>query len=254
MEADSLFEQRLHLNRSHAALFPRARGLFNADPVLPAGTLLNGQNQLRSPRRSFFARKIEMKMPAANLLLAAYAILLCLGVPANAIVIVVGNTDARDCFLIARAGNNPSGGIAACDSALKTELLTPHDHAGTFVNRAAMKIALHQIDDAITDYTEAVSIQPNLADAYVDRAIAFIMQKRFDEAMTDVNRSIELGLTHPYMGYYNRAVVEQLSGKFKDAYLDYQKALQMEPDFMLAAERLKDFVATRPGPIASPAN
>src|ERR1022692_3047291 len=137
---------------------------------------------------------MELKI-SINDLLAACATLICLSAPANAVVIVVGNTDAHDCFLIAKVGNNPTGGIASCDSALKNEPLNPHDRAGTFVNRGAMKIALNQIDDAISDYNQGISIQPNMADAYVDRAIAFILQKRYDEALADINHSIDLGPT-----------------------------------------------------------
>jgi tetratricopeptide (TPR) repeat protein len=192
----------------------------------------------------FLAEKIEMKTPVANLLSAACAALLCLSGPAKAIIVVWGNTDAHDCFMIARAGNNPAGAIAACDSALEKGLLSPHDRAATFINRGAMKVTLNQLDDAITDFNSGIAIQPDLADAYVDRAIAFITQKRFDEALADINRCIALGPTRPAAGYYNRGVVEELSGKYQDAYLDYQKALQIEPTFDLATERVNDLEIT----------
>ncbi len=79
------------------------------------------------------------------------------------------------------------------------------------------------------------------------------MEKKFDEAMADVNHGIDLGPTYPFVGYYNRAVAEQLTGKFKEAYLDYQKTLELEPKFTPAAERLKDFTVTRKPADAPPA-
>jgi tetratricopeptide (TPR) repeat protein len=164
---------------------------------------------------------------------------------------VIGNELAHDCYLMAKAGNDLVNGIATCSSALENQALSAHDRAGTYVNRGAIKVALGRVADAINDYNTGINIMPTLADAYVDRAGSYILQKRFDEAMADVNHGIDLGPTSPYVGYYNRAVAEQLTGKFQQAYNDYQKTLQLEPKFAPAAERLKDFVVTRK-PAASP--
>ncbi|HWY61441.1 MAG TPA: hypothetical protein VNW15_06025 [Rhizomicrobium sp.] len=171
--------------------------------------------------------------------------LVALSAPANAVVMVIGNELAHDCYLMAKAGVDPVNGIATCSSALENQALSAHDRAGTYVNRGAIKVALGRIDDAMNDYNTGIAIFPTLADAFVDRAGGYILQKRYDEAMADVNHGIELGPTSPYVGYYNRAVAEQLTGKFQEAYLDYQKTLQLEPKFTPAAEHLKDFVVTR---------
>jgi lipoprotein NlpI len=192
-----------------------------------------------------------MKLHLTTFLPAISAVLFGLSAPANAVVMVLGNELAHDCFLIAKAGTEPVVGIATCSSALENQALSPHDRAGTFVNRGAIKMSLGRVDDAMNDYNTGISIMPTLADAFVDRAGAFIMQKHFDEAMTDVNHGIDLGPTYPFVGYYNRAVAEQLSGKFQEAYYDYQKTLELEPKFAPAAEHLKDFVVTKK-PVATP--
>jgi tetratricopeptide (TPR) repeat protein len=178
----------------------------------------------------------------------AAAALFASAMPANAVVMVIGNQLAHDCYLIAKAGVDLPNGIATCSSALENEALSPHDRAGTYVNRGAIKIALGRVDDAMTDYNTGIAIMPSLADAYVDRAGGYIMQRKFDEAMADVNHGIELGPSLPFVGYYNRAVAEQLTGKITEAYYDYQKTLQLEPSFTPAAERLKDFVVTKVPP------
>jgi tetratricopeptide (TPR) repeat protein len=183
-------------------------------------------------------------------LLSATAVFFALSAPAHAVVMVIGNQLAHDCYLIAKAGVDLPNGIATCTSALENEALTPHDRAGTYVNRGAIKIALGRVDDAMTDYNTGISIVPDLADAYVDRAGGYIMQRKFDEAMKDVNHGLDLGPTLPFVGYYNRAVAEQLTGKITEAYYDYQKTLELEPHFTPAAERLKDFVVTK-GPAQS---
>ncbi len=193
-----------------------------------------------------------MKTRLSILASATFAALFALTLPSQALVLVLGNQLAHDCYEMAKAGTEPVDAIATCSSALENEALTPHDRAGTYVNRGAIKISLGRIDDAMVDYNAGLAILPDLADAYVDRAGAYIMQKKFTEAMADVNHGIDLGPTYLFAGYYNRAVAEQLSGNITQAYYDYQKTLQLEPKFTPAADRLKDFVVTKQVPGTKP--
>ncbi len=186
-----------------------------------------------------------MKTANAILLSAACAALMSLNMPARAVTMVLGNKLAHDCYLLARAGGQATIGIRTCNSALENEALSPHDRAGTYVNRGALKMEQKQVDDAILDYNTGIAIFPLLGDAYVDRGGALTMKDKFDEAMIDINRGIELGPSQPFAGYYNRAVTYQRMGKYKEAYLDYKKTLELESRFEPAAERLKDFVVVR---------
>jgi tetratricopeptide (TPR) repeat protein len=79
-----------------------------------------------------------------------------------------------------------------------------------------------------------------------------IKQGRHEEALGQINKGIALGMAFVHIGYYNRAVAEQLLGRFRESYYDYKKVLEIEPSFKLASERLKDFTVTRaPAPTAS---
>src|ERR1700759_3717629 len=98
-----------------------------------------------------------------------------------------------------------------------------------------------RVKDALDDDNTAIMLKPDLADAYVDRAGAYVFTRQFAQAIADVNRGIELGPTMPFVGYYNRAVAEQLTGNYKDAYYDYQKVLDLEPKFTPAADQIKNF-------------
>lgn len=178
-------------------------------------------------------------------ILLGAAALLVLPMPAYALVVVVGSRLAHDCFLSAKAGNDPAGGIATCNLALSEEALDAHDRAGTYVNRAVMEVKLGRIDTAMSDYDEAITIQPDLGDGYVDRGAALITLKRYDEAMADINKGIGLGLSYEHVGYYNRAVAEYYMGRITESYYDYKKALEIAPDFQPAADQLKNFVVTK---------
>ena len=176
---------------------------------------------------------------------ASVAILLGLAMPAHALVAVIGDGLAHDCFVMAKAGTDPRGAVNTCTMALQEESLDTRARAGTYVNRGVMEIALGQIDNAMADYDKGLSINPVLGDGYVDRGAALIALKRYDEAMADINKGIGLGQTYEQVGYYNRGVAEFFLGNAADSYHDFKKALEIAPDFTLAKEQLKNFIVTR---------
>ncbi len=175
---------------------------------------------------------------------AGCAALLFLSAPAHALVAVVGDGLAHDCFIAAKAGTDLRGGIAVCDEALAEEALDARARAGTYVNRAVMKVALGRVDEAMADYDSGLAIFPDLGDGYVDRGAALITLKRYDEAMADINKGIGLGQSYEQVGFYNRAVAEFYLGRITESYHDYQKALEIAPDFTPAREQLKNFIVT----------
>ncbi len=184
-----------------------------------------------------------MKRGAQAVLLGAA--LLLLPAHAQALVLVVGNALAHDCYLSAKAGSQPLVGLTTCDEALREAALTPDQRAGTYINRGVIEAALNRIDDAMQDYNEGIRIKPDLGDGYVDRGAALIRLKRYDDAMADINKGMGLGLSFEHVGYYNRGVAEFYMGRIKESYYDYKKALEIAPDFKPAAEQLKNFVVTR---------
>ena len=171
--------------------------------------------------------------------------LLLLTAPAHALVTVVGAGMAYDCCIAAKSGVDTRGGIAICNMALAEEMLSTRARAGTYVNRAVMKVALGQIDDAMTDYNSGLSLDPGLGDGYVDRGAALIKLKRYDEAMADIDKGIGLGQTYEHVGYYNRGVAEFFLGRITQSYYDFKKASEIAPEFTPAREQLKNFVVTR---------
>lgn len=186
-----------------------------------------------------------MKQHRIALLIAASAALFALSVPANAYVVVVGNELARDCYIAAKTGTDPAGGIALCTAALENSALTAHDKAGTYVNRGTLEVARKRYEAAMDDYNRGIQTLPTLGDAYIDRAGAYVFMKQWPQAIADANKGLELGSSLPFAGYYNRAVAEHLSGDLQHAYFDYQKVLELEPKFTPASEMLKGFVVTR---------
>jgi tetratricopeptide (TPR) repeat protein len=173
------------------------------------------------------------------------AAVLFLSAPAHALVTVVGSGLAHDCFIAAKAGVDPRGGVATCTEALEEEALDRHNRAGTYINRGVMKVMLRQFTEAMADYDTGLALDPELGDGYVDRGAALISLKRYEEAMTDINKGISLGQTYEHVGYYDRGVAEYFLGRITESYYDFKKASEIAPDFLPAQEQLKNFVVTR---------
>jgi tetratricopeptide (TPR) repeat protein len=152
---------------------------------------------------------------------------------------------AHDCFILAKTGNDPRTGVETCDLALRQEILNVRDKAATHDNRGVMLDKLGRIEAAVEDFNASIRLDPTLGDPYVNMGSMLIKQHRLDEALAHINKGLDLGMSFPAVGYYDRAVAEQLMGRFKEAYYDYKKALELEPHFEQASERLKDFTVIR---------
>jgi len=182
-----------------------------------------------------------MRKTARALILA-----LAMAVPSYAQTIVSrGSGLAHDCFLIAKTGRDPRGGVDTCSQALREEMLNVKDRAATHDNRGVMLDQLGQDAAALEDFNTAIQLNPALGDSYVNLGSMMIKQKRLDEALAQINKGLDLGMSFPHIGYYDRAVAEQLMGRYREAYYDYKKVLELEPDFTQASERLKDFKVIR---------
>ena len=53
-------------------------------------------------------------------------------------------------------------------------------------------------EHAIRDYTRAIELDANLAEAYYNRGLAYLANKRQEEAIRDLSKAGELGLYQAY--------------------------------------------------------
>ena len=159
---------------------------------------------------------------------------------AQAATEVLGDGPARLCFLSANEGRNAGGDIAICDSALVTDLTT-RDRAATFINRGVIRLSLNQYDAANDDFSTGIRLLPDMGEGYLNRGAAYIAQKRFSEALADIEKGMSLGVSKPYIGYYDRGIANEALGNLRAAYDDYRQAVALEPEFTRAAKQLERF-------------
>lgn len=180
------------------------------------------------------------------------ALFLSTGAASAQTVVSMGVGLAHDCFIRAKTGTDPRDGVEVCSQAINREPLSQKDLAATFDNRGVMLDRLDRTDQAAKDFRRAMELDANLGDPYINLGSMLIKEKRYDDALARINQGIALGVSFPQIGYYNRAVAYHQMGKFKEAYYDYKKALEIDPSFTKASDQLKDFVVTRaPAPGAA---
>ncbi len=167
------------------------------------------------------------------------------------VLVSIGNSRARSCYLAAKNGFASDEMIRLCSSSLAEENLSQKDRAATYDNRGIMENRLNRLDQALSSFAAASATDESLGDAHVNRGTVLIRQKKYEDALAEINKGIGLGMAFLHIGYYNRAVAEELLGRYRDAYYDYMHTLELEPGFVAAQERVKLFRVIRPGDMAN---
>lgn len=102
-------------------------------------------------------------------------------------------------------------------------------------NRRGMSLAEQgKYEDAITDYTRAIEIDPGKADYYVNRGIAYLNMKQFDLAIADFDKAIELDPTLA-IAYANRGCAYASKGLLDLAISDFKKTIELSKNAELTA-------------------
>ena len=173
------------------------------------------------------------------------AVLACADGTASAAISVLGGGEAQECFQAAKSGSFDMASINACDVALDAEILDQRDRGGTFVNRGVMKMRRGDYEGARADFNAGIQQIPTVGESWINRGALFIGQRRYKEALADLDKAISLGLKEPAKAYYNRALAYEGLDDEKSAYLDYQQALVLQPGWELPARELLRFTVTR---------
>lgn len=179
------------------------------------------------------------------LALAAGAGVLAFAGASQGAVTVLGGGMARQCSDAALSGESDARFEELCTQALEVELLSLRDRAGTFVNRGVLKLRRKDFGSAQADFNLAIDTKPDLGEAYVNRGAAAVGARRFTDGLADLNKALELGVEEPEKAYYNRALAYEGLDNLKAAYFDYQKAVELKPEWEQPKKELARFTVER---------
>lgn len=128
--------------------------------------------------------------------------------------------------------NNKGNYNKAIDNYTKAIKIKP-DYAEAYNNRGNAYSQLRQYDKAINDYAKAIELKPDFADAYYDRGTAYNNKGSFDEAITDFTKTIAL-MPDYARAYNNRGFAYFNKLLYDKAINDYTKAIELKADYVKA--------------------
>ena len=90
-----------------------------------------------------------------------------------------------------------------------------------YLNRAMAYNATEEYDLAIADFSKIIELDDTIAEAYVHRAYAYINKEEFHKAITDCNKAIYIDPEQTY-AYFNRGLAHKGLGSIEEAISDFE--------------------------------
>jgi tetratricopeptide (TPR) repeat protein len=89
------------------------------------------------------------------------------------------------------------------------------------------------LDQAISDYSQAIEIDPKFTEAYYNRGTAYMKQGNLEQAVEDFNKALEVNPNYA-KAYYNRGTLYLRQGNLNQAMSDYNRAIEIDPAYAQA--------------------
>ena len=99
----------------------------------------------------------------------------------------------------------------------------------SYNNRGVLLMGDKRYDEALSDYNKAIELKPDYAMAYNDRGLLFVRKERYDEALSDYNKAIRLEPQNE-SSYTNRGIILAMKKDYEGAIKDFDKAIELHPD------------------------
>ena len=87
-----------------------------------------------------------------------------------------------------------------------------------------------QFDSAISEFSKAIELNPDVTLCYFGRGQAYMAKNRMDKAIPDFSKTIELFSTYAD-AYVMRGIAYSILGQSEDAMKDFNKAIEINPEY-----------------------
>lgn len=157
-------------------------------------------------------------------LLAALPVV-CAGLSAKRAFAILGMVAVLLVPLSLNRLNTFSSGLLLWDDAEKL-VRNKHNMPGVeriYSNRGHDLGLAHRYEEAVSDFTTAISIYPGYDTFYADRATAYFFMGKYQEALRDYNRAIAINAQNP-ISYNGRALTYRSLGDEQSAQADFNKS------------------------------
>jgi len=179
-----------------------------------------------------------------TLLAAGLAIAALSAGSASAAVMVLGDGPAKACYEAARDDRSDLEALRDCNAALEGAL-SRHDRMATSINRGIVYVNRRQAESALHDFDDAIRLNPNSGEAFVNRGAALLLAGDYTGAIASIDRGIALETGEIHKAYFNRAIAHEEMGDLRAAYEDYQTAATLSPEWSVPRAELARFTVRR---------
>ena len=123
---------------------------------------------------------------------------------------------------------SPERGVRICSDAITAENLSPHQQAKILSDRGYYLVGLDRYDEAIADYNRSIELNPDMGGTYNRRGYAYRGKRDWEAALKDLNRAVEM-LPDFAEARYSRGRVHFELGHIDEAMADYDRAIELDP-------------------------
>ena len=107
------------------------------------------------------------------------------------------------------------------------------EHPSLYVYRGLVHASLGEYEAAITEYDQAIALDPNYLIAYNTRGGAYMNSGNYESGIANFSRMIELD-RESALGFNNRATGYYELGDYARAIQDYDQAIRLDSGFVVA--------------------
>lgn len=161
--------------------------------------------------------------------------------PTGSMISTLGGSSATSCYHAASARDVSKASFAECDAALTAETIPFDDVVATYVNRGVLKLVRSDYAGAEADFDRAMALQARQPEAWLNKGIARYQQGDYHAARDMFSHALELHTTYAPLAYFGRGLANEDSGSVRDAYADYRRAAQLDPQWSAPKEQLTRF-------------
>lgn len=134
----------------------------------------------------------------------------------------------------------PQRQIKGCTTFIRRGGLDTDALSSAYINRGIAHGQLGKITQAVSDFSEAIRLDPKSALAHYNRGNAYFDLKKLAEAAADFDATVSLDPGFA-LAFYNRGLIHEKRGDKELAIADFSHALSLDPELSSAREKLQQF-------------
>ena len=91
------------------------------------------------------------------------------------------------------------------------------------MNRGILRLRRGGVDEAVADFDQAIALDPNQPEAYLNKGAALLQRQNPSEALQLFTVALERETSRPAIAHYGRAIANEQLGNVREAYNDYRR-------------------------------